>query len=165
MFLIADTRLYTLPCRSVHPSTGPSQIFLKLQAVFALLLLPNRACVRPYSRGFLRYFRWSILRILNEGKDDPIFGTQNYRIESIIFHFVAIGKKSIFLLIQFWALQLQLPQSTALQLSLSFLNCLNCLYCPYHFSILSIVPIISQFSLLSLSFLNWLSTSKREGAM
>ena len=37
-FLVADTQLYTLPCRSVRPS----EIFLKLRAVFALLLLHNR---------------------------------------------------------------------------------------------------------------------------
>ena len=34
-FLVADTRLYTLPCRSV------GHIF-EFRAVFALLLLPNR---------------------------------------------------------------------------------------------------------------------------
>ena len=33
-----DTRLYTLPCRSV----GLSQMFLKSRGVSALLLLPNR---------------------------------------------------------------------------------------------------------------------------
>ena len=43
MFLVADTRLYTLPCRSVGRSVGPSvhHIF-EFRAVFALLLLPNR---------------------------------------------------------------------------------------------------------------------------
>ena len=38
-FLVADTRLYTLPCRSVGPSVH--HIF-EFRAVFALLLLPNR---------------------------------------------------------------------------------------------------------------------------
>ena len=39
VFLVADTRLYTLPCRSVRPSVR--HIF-EFWAVFALLLLPNR---------------------------------------------------------------------------------------------------------------------------
>ena len=39
-FLVADTRLYTLPCRSVDPSVV-RHIF-EFRAVFALLLLPNR---------------------------------------------------------------------------------------------------------------------------
>ena len=38
-FLVADTRRYTLPCRSVCRSI--SRIY-ELRAVFALLLLPNR---------------------------------------------------------------------------------------------------------------------------
>ena len=42
-FLVADTRLYTLPCRSVGPSVGPSvRHIFEFRAVFALLLLPNR---------------------------------------------------------------------------------------------------------------------------
>ena len=43
IFLVAGTRLYTLPCRSVRLSVGRSvgHIFGFL-AVFALLLLPNR---------------------------------------------------------------------------------------------------------------------------
>ena len=41
LFLIADTRLYTLLCRSVYRSVGPSQIFLKLRGVIVLLLLHN----------------------------------------------------------------------------------------------------------------------------
>ena len=42
-FLVADTRLYTLPCRSVGLSVGRSvgHIF-EFRAVFVLLLLPNR---------------------------------------------------------------------------------------------------------------------------
>ena len=39
LFLVADTRLYTLPCRSVRPSV---RHISKLRVVFALLLLPNR---------------------------------------------------------------------------------------------------------------------------
>ena len=38
-FLVACTRLYTLPCRSVGPSVGHISEF---RAVFAVLLLPNR---------------------------------------------------------------------------------------------------------------------------
>ena len=42
-FLVADTRLYTLPCRSVGPSVRPSVGHIsELRAVFAFLLLPNR---------------------------------------------------------------------------------------------------------------------------
>ena len=46
-FLVADTRLYTLPCRSVGPSDRPSvrpsvRHIFEFRAVFALLLLPNR---------------------------------------------------------------------------------------------------------------------------
>ena len=46
-FLVADTRLYTLPCRSVGRYVGPlvrrsiRHIF-EFRVVFALLLLPNR---------------------------------------------------------------------------------------------------------------------------
>ena len=42
-FLVADTRLYTLPCRSVGLTVGRSvgHIF-EFRAVFVLLLLPNR---------------------------------------------------------------------------------------------------------------------------
>ena len=38
LFLVADTRLYTLVCRSVRPSVG--RIF-EFRAIFALLLQPN----------------------------------------------------------------------------------------------------------------------------
>ena len=42
-FLVADTRLYTLPCRSVGPSVRRSvRNISELRAVFALPLLPNR---------------------------------------------------------------------------------------------------------------------------
>ena len=42
-FLVADTRLYTLPCRLVSRSVRPfvHHIF-EFQAVFTLLLLPSR---------------------------------------------------------------------------------------------------------------------------
>ena len=42
LFLVADTRFYTLPCRSVGRSVGRSvhHIF-EIWMVFALLLLPN----------------------------------------------------------------------------------------------------------------------------
>ena len=47
LFLVADTRLYTLPCwsvrRSVGPSVGPSVGHIsEFRADFAVLLLPNR---------------------------------------------------------------------------------------------------------------------------
>ena len=43
LFLVADTRLYTLPCRSVRPSVRPSVGHIsEFRAVFAVLLLPNR---------------------------------------------------------------------------------------------------------------------------
>ena len=43
LFLVADTRLYTLPCRSVGRSVRPSvRHIFELRAVFALLLLLNR---------------------------------------------------------------------------------------------------------------------------
>ena len=42
LFLVADARLYTLPCRSVGRSVGPSvRHIFEFQMVFALLLLPN----------------------------------------------------------------------------------------------------------------------------
>ena len=41
-FLVADTRLYTLPCRSVGPSVSPSRNIFEFWVVFALMLLPNR---------------------------------------------------------------------------------------------------------------------------
>ena len=42
-FLVADTRLYTLPCRSVGRSVRPSvRHILEFRAVLALQLLPNR---------------------------------------------------------------------------------------------------------------------------
>ena len=59
-FLVADTRLYTLPCRSVRPSVGPSvgasvgHIF-ELRAVFALLLLPNRPRLDCRVSGLVRH--------------------------------------------------------------------------------------------------------------
>ena len=40
--LFADTRLYTLPCWSVHPSVRQLRIILKVRAVFALQPLSNR---------------------------------------------------------------------------------------------------------------------------
>ena len=42
LILDADTRLYTLPCRSVRPSVRPSRNIFEFRAVFALLLLSNR---------------------------------------------------------------------------------------------------------------------------
>ena len=42
LFLIADTRLYTLQCRSIGTLVRPFVIFLNCEWFFALLLLPYR---------------------------------------------------------------------------------------------------------------------------
>ena len=55
-FLVADTRLYTLPCRSVRRSVHPSRNIFELRAVFALLLLPNRPRLDCRVSGLVYYF-------------------------------------------------------------------------------------------------------------
>ena len=58
IFLVADTRLYTLPCWSVGPSVHLSfRHIFEFRAVFALLLLPN--CPRLDCRvSGLVFLRW-----------------------------------------------------------------------------------------------------------
>ena len=55
-FLVADTRLYTLPCRSVCRYVSPSvRHIFEFQAFFSFLLLPNhpRLDCRVSGRVFL----------------------------------------------------------------------------------------------------------------
>ena len=57
-FLVADTRLYTLPCRSVRPSVRPSVRHIsELRAVLALPPLPNhpRLSCRVSGLVFLQF--------------------------------------------------------------------------------------------------------------
>ena len=63
-FLVADTRLYTLPCRSVGLSVGRSvgHIF-EFRAVFVLLLLPNRPRLDCRVSGLVFRSSWVICLI------------------------------------------------------------------------------------------------------
>ena len=70
LFLVADTRLYTLVCRSVGPSIHRSvpNIF-ELRADFALLLLPNRRVrdwIAVYPALFFTLSLFHSPRIINE---------------------------------------------------------------------------------------------------
>ena len=66
-FLVADTRLYTLPCRSVGTSFHPSRNIFELRAVFALLLLPNHPRLDCRVSGLVQrivywmFYRWKCL--------------------------------------------------------------------------------------------------------
>ena len=63
-FLVADTRLYTLPCRSVGLTVGRSvgHIF-EFRAVFVLLLLPNRPRLDCRVSGLVFRSSWVICLI------------------------------------------------------------------------------------------------------
>ena len=64
-FLVADTRLYTLPCRSVGPSVRPSVCHIfEFPAFFALLLLPNRPRLDCRVSGLVFLISFSFLCIL-----------------------------------------------------------------------------------------------------
>ena len=55
-FLVADTRLYILPCQSVGRSVGRSvRNIFEFRAVFALLLPPNRPRLDCRVSGLVDY--------------------------------------------------------------------------------------------------------------
>ena len=89
ILLVADTRLYTLPCRSVRPSVRPSVgNNFELRTVFALLLLPNRprlSC-RVYSLVLLE----NSLRLCTDKHD-----LQNSRSKIQMGLFILIGRHDL----------------------------------------------------------------------